>query len=62
MFRLITTMRRGSSSGMPDAWAGYATVDAARAGCAALLRDDRVMRVMIVRNEFPSVFVEWLDR
>ena len=62
MFRLITTMRRGSSSGLPDAWAGYATVEAARDGCAALLRDDRVLRVMIVRNARPPVFVEWLER
>ena len=27
MFRLIITMRRGSSSGMPQAWAHYALVD-----------------------------------
>lgn len=62
MFKLITTMRRGSATGFPAAWARYATVDAARLGSAALLRDDRVLRVMIVRNEIPAAFVEWTER
>jgi hypothetical protein len=62
MFKLVTTMRRGSASGMPQAWARYATVEAARAGAADLLREDRVLRVMVVRNEMPLAFVEWLER
>jgi hypothetical protein len=62
MFRLVTTMRRGSASGMPQAWARYASVEAARAGAAELLREDRVLRVMIVHNAFPQAFVEWLER
>ena len=62
MFKLVTTMRRGSSSGMPQAWARYATVEAARLGAAELLREDRVLRVMVVRNDIPQVFVEWLER
>lgn len=62
MFRLVATMRRGSASGMPQAWARYPTVEAARTGAADLLREDRVLRVMIVRNEIPSSLVEWLDR
>ncbi len=62
MFRLVATMRRGSSSGMPPAWARYASVEAARVGGADLLREDRVLRVMIVRNEIPQAFVEWLER
>ena len=62
MFRLVATMRRGSSSGMPQAWARYASVEAARTGAAELLREDRVLRVMIVRNEIPLAFVEWLER
>jgi hypothetical protein len=37
-------------------------MEAARAGTAALLRDDRILRVMIVRNEVPPAFVEWLER
>jgi len=62
MFRLVATMRRGSSSTMPQAWARYASVEAARTGAAELLREDRVLRVMIVRNEIPGALVEWLER
>jgi hypothetical protein len=59
MFKLITTMKRGSSTGIPAAWAHYPTIEAARVATATLMRDDRVLRVMIVRNEIPPVFVEW---
>ena len=62
MFKLVATMRRGSASGMPQAWARYASVGAARTGAAELLREDRVLRVMIVRNEIPQAFVEWRER
>jgi hypothetical protein len=62
MFSLVATMRRGSASGLAAAWARYATIEAARLGTAALLRDDRILRVMIVRNEVPPAFVEWVDR
>jgi hypothetical protein len=48
--------------GAPAAWARYATVEAARLGTSALLRDDRILRVMIVRNEVPPAFVEWAER
>ncbi|HEV3058301.1 MAG TPA: hypothetical protein VGY48_08625 [Vicinamibacterales bacterium] len=62
MFRLVATMRRGSASGIPQASACYGTVDAARAGGMDMLREDRVLRVMIVRDEMPQAFVEWLER
>ena len=62
MFKLIATMRRGSATGLPAAWARYATIDAARLGTATLLRDDRILRVMIVRDEVPPAFVEWAER
>lgn len=62
MFRLVATMRRGSASGLAAAWARYPTIEAARLGTATLLRDDRILRVMIVRNEVPPAFVEWVDR
>jgi hypothetical protein len=62
MFRLIATTRRGSASDLAAAWARYPTCEAARAGGATLLRDDRVVRVMVVRNEVPPAFVEWLER
>jgi hypothetical protein len=62
MFKLIATMRRGSASGLTAAWAEYDTLDAARIGTATLLRDDRILRVMIVRDEIPPAFVEWAER
>ncbi len=62
MFKLIATMRRGTATNLAAAWDRYPTVDAARAGTATLLRDDRVLRVMIVRNEIPPAFVEWVER
>jgi hypothetical protein len=62
MFKLITTMRRGSSSDLAAAWARYPTIESARLGTVALLRDDRILRVMVVRNEIPFVFVEWAER
>jgi hypothetical protein len=62
VFRLIATMRRGSSTGITAAGARYATIEAARLGSATLLLDDRILRVMIVRNEIPTAFVEWAER
>jgi hypothetical protein len=62
MYKLITTMRRGSSSDLAAAWARYPTIEAARVGVTTLLRDDRILRVMIVRNEIPAAFVEWVER
>jgi hypothetical protein len=62
MFRLIATMRRGSATDLAAAWARYPTLDAARVGTATLLRDDRILRVMIVRNQVPPAFVEWSER
>jgi hypothetical protein len=51
MFKLIATMKRGSATGIPEAWASYETIEAARVGTAALFRDDRVLRAMVVRDE-----------
>ena len=62
VFKLIATMRRGSASGIAAASARYDTVDAARIGIATLFRDDRVLRAMIVRDEIPPEFVEWVER
>ena len=62
MFRLIATMKRGSSAGIAEAWARYPTIEAARLGSTALLRDDRILRVMIAHNQTPPSFVEWVER
>jgi hypothetical protein len=62
MFRLITTVRRGTASNLAPAWARYRTIESARAGASTLLREERVQRVMIVRAEIPQTFVEWVER
>jgi hypothetical protein len=62
MFHLVTVVKRGSASSLPGTWLRYPTVDEARVAAAALLREDRVQRVMIVRDEVPKGFVEWRDR
>ena len=62
MFRLVPTMRRGSATALPQASARYASIESARLGAAELLREDRILKVMIVRNEFPGGYVEWIDR
>ena len=59
-FRLITSVKRGSVPSMPEAWAVYPTIEAARTGATALLGHERVVRVMVVRNEVPGTFIEWL--
>ena len=62
MFRLIATVRRGTACQLPAAWARYPSLETAREGVAALLRDERVQRVMIVRDELSPTFVEWASR
>ena len=62
MFRLVITVKRGSASGYPAAWTAYATIEQARAAAASVLREERVLRVAIVRDVGAGAFVEWLDR
>ena len=62
MFRLIVGVRRGSACSIPAAGRPYPTLEQARTAAASLLRNERVTRIAIVRNEVPPAFVEWLDR
>lgn len=62
MFRLIVSVRRGSASSIPGGWERYPTLEQARTAAAALLRQERVTRIAVVRNEAPPAFIEWLDR
>ena len=55
-------MRRGTATDLAAAWARYPTVEVARVAAATLRRDDRILRVMIVRNQVPPAFVEWSER
>lgn len=62
MFRLIPTMRRGSATALSPAAALYPSIEAARLGAAELLREERILRIMIVHNELLGGYVEWIDR
>jgi hypothetical protein len=61
MYKLNGIMRQGT---IDSALASvrYATLEEARAGARELLRDARVLRAMIVWNEIPPRFVEWVER
>ena len=61
-FRLRAIMRQGTAASLPAVWERYATLDAARAPVRGMYSDDRVLRVMIVTDEAPPRFVEWVDR
>jgi hypothetical protein len=62
MYALVTTATRGLSADVSPAWARYPTLEEARLGVAVLLNDPRTRRVMIVRHELPTSFVEWVER
>jgi hypothetical protein len=62
VYRLVTAVKRGSASNLDGAWLPYATLEDARTAAAALLREERVQRVMIVLDALPMTFVEWRDR
>jgi hypothetical protein len=61
VFRLRPTMRQGTASSLDEAWIRYASIEEARAGAKQMYHDDRVLRVMIVRDGAGS-FVEWMER
>jgi hypothetical protein len=62
VFRLIVTMKQGTAASIPAAWISYPTIESARQSSSTVLRDDRVLRLAIVRNEVPPAFVEWAER
>jgi hypothetical protein len=55
-------MRRGSATALLQASARYPSLEAARAGAAELFREDRILKIMIVRNDIPATYVEWIER
>ncbi len=61
MYKLNGIMRQGT---IDSALASvrYATLEEVRDGARELLRDARVLRAMIVWNEIPPRFVEWVER
>jgi hypothetical protein len=55
---VVREMIRSFPAGLAPAAARYPTHEGARAGATAVLRDELVLRVMVVRNEVPPAFVE----
>ena len=55
MLRLSTTVRRERRRIWPPPWPQYPSIEAARAGASALMREDRVLRVMSY-----TVSAQWL--
>ena len=61
-FRLRAIMRQGTAASLPAVWERYATIDAAREPVRGMYSNDRVLLVMIVTDEVPPRFVEWVER
>ena len=61
-FRLRAIMRQGTAASLPAVWERYATIDAARAAVRGMYSNDRVLRVLIVTDDVPPGFVEWVER
>jgi hypothetical protein len=55
-------MRQGTPSSIPETWRPFATVEDARKAVKQMYQDDRVLRALIVTDEAPPRFVEWVER
>ena len=62
LFRLRAIMRQGTAASLPAVWERYATIDSARAAVRGMYSNDRVLRVLIVTDDVPPRFVEWVER
>ena len=62
LFRLHAIMRQGTAASLPAVWERYTTTDTARAAVRGMYANDRVLRVMIVTDDVPPRFVEWVER
>jgi hypothetical protein len=55
-------MKQGTASSIPQTWTRFATLQEARDAVKKMYHDDRVMRALIVTDEAPPRFVEWVER
>ena len=60
-FRLRPIMRQGTAPSIDESWHHYPSVEEARSGAKHMYHDDRVLRVMLVRDS-AGTFVEWIER
>jgi hypothetical protein len=62
MFKLIATVRGGSTNSTLIA-ARFASIEDARVGAKQLMHENaRVSRIMIVHAEMPVRFAEWIEK
>ncbi len=62
MFKLIATVRGGSTNS-PLIASRFATIDDARVGAKQLMHENqRVSRIMVVHAEVPVRFAEWIEK
>ena len=61
-YRLLAMMAQGAASKLPEAWQSYRSLEEARMGAHAMLRNHCVLRVAIVEDRIPLQFVEWVGR
>ena len=61
-FRLRPIMRQGTASSVAGTWTSYDSLDQARNAVKEMYHDDRVLRVLIVTDDAPARFVEWIER
>jgi len=61
-FRLQPIMRQGTASSIPETWIRFASLEDARRATKQMYQDDRVLRVLVVTNDVPPRFVEWVER
>lgn len=55
-------MRQGTAASLPGTWQRYPTIEEARGAVKPLYHDDRVLRALIVTDDVPPRFVEWVER
>jgi hypothetical protein len=60
MFRLNARVKRGVASDLAEVGLSYSTVEEARDAAVALSRRDVVTSVMIITDDVPPTFVEWV--
>ena len=62
MFKLIATVKRGSTNS-PLVAKQFGTIEDARDGAKDLMHENqRISRIMVVHDEIPARFAEWIEK
>jgi len=60
MFRLVATVKRGTSSDLAETGVSYRRLEDARSAARSLSRRELVSSIMITDDGIPPRFVEWI--